>query len=104
MSLQQCQSVCVPVREHISGTAYASDIHQFMLPMAVARSILFSRRCDASCTSGVMDDVIFADNEPWRHVDIVARVAQLWRYAQANAPAASQWLCYGVLDDGGHRD
>ena len=52
----------------------------------------------------VMDDVIFADNEPWRHVDIVARVAQLWRCAQANAPAASQWLCCGVLDDGGHRD
>jgi len=56
------------------------------------------------CTSGFMDDVIFAHNGLCGGMSISLRgVTSLRRRAQADAPASSYSL-HGVLDDGGHRD
>ena len=74
-----CLSVCVFVCPRSYLRKYTSDIHQFlyMLPVAVARS--FSGRVvNMSCTSGFMDDVIFA-HKP-RLLDVAA---QLKRSAHA---------------------
>jgi len=43
------------------------------------------------CTSGYMDDVVFAHNVPYRSI-LPQRVASLRRRVQANTPAASYWL------------
>ena len=59
------------------------------------------------CTSGLIDDVISAQNGPHRILSILLqRVASLRRRARAaccSTPAASYWL-RRVLDDGGRRD
>jgi len=63
-----CLSVCLPVRvrEHISGTTFP-NIHQIVVGVNYGcGSILFWRRCDTSCTSGFMDDIIDTRQSLWR--------------------------------------
>jgi len=70
--------------------------------MAVVRS--FSGDILRMCSSGFMDDVIFARYGPYGGVSIpLQRVTPLRRRAQANVPAAS-CLFRRVRDDGGLRD
>ena len=57
-------SVCLSVREHISGTTrpiFAKFVH-CTLPVSAARTDFLWQRCDTLCTSGFMDDVIFVHN------------------------------------------
>ena len=63
-----CPSVCLSVREHISGIAGPT---KFCVQIQCSRgSILLWRRCATLCTSGFMDDVMFGRNgrdaETWR--------------------------------------
>ena len=44
--------------------------HQFLYITNGRKSVLLCRRCDALCTSGFVDGVVFAQNA--RHVDTVA--------------------------------
>ena len=68
-----CLSVCVCLSTNISSD-YTSDFHNFlcMLPMAVARSSSGGELIDILCTSGFMDDVIFA-HKP-RLLDVAAQL------------------------------
>jgi len=90
-------SVSVSVREHISGTVYAPIFTKFSRPthsyLWLWLGPLLARRCDMLCTSGFMDDVMFAHNGQYMElVDIpLQRVTSLRRRAPANAPAASYW-------------
>ena len=59
------RSVCLSVRENISGTA-GPIFTKFSAQIACGRgSVLLWRRCDALCTSGFMDDVAFGRNGPY---------------------------------------
>jgi len=53
--------VCLSVCEHISGTT-CPIFTNFMHVAYVRGSVLLWRRCDTLCTSGFIDDVIFAHN------------------------------------------
>jgi len=54
-------SVCLSVRDHVFGTARPIFTKFLcMLPIAVHGSVLLWRRSDTLCTSGFMDDVMFA--------------------------------------------
>ena len=54
-------SVCLSVREHISGTAGLIST-KFVAQIPCGRgSVLFWQRCDTLRTSGFMDDVMFGD-------------------------------------------
>jgi len=95
MSMSVCLSVC----EHISGTARpifanfcACCLWPWLgLPLAALRYTV--------CTSGFVDDVMFARNGPHGGMPIsLQRVTLLRRRAQANAPASSYWL-RRVLDE-----
>jgi len=69
--LSVCVSVCVFVRDHIFGTTRPIFTNFLcMLPVAVARSS--SGRSNTLCTSGFMDDVIFAHMP--RLLDIAAQL------------------------------
>jgi len=60
-----CLYLCLPVREHISGTA-GPIIRKFFMQIPCDRgSILLWRRCDMLCTSGFMDDLTFGRNGPY---------------------------------------
>jgi len=55
--------------------------------------VFLRRRYDTLCTSGFMDDVIFAHNILCVSAPMpLLRVTSLRRRAPANAPAASCWL------------
>jgi len=55
-----CVCVCVCVREHISGTT-RPIFTKFLIHITYGRgSVLLCRLCDTLCTSGFMDDVMFA--------------------------------------------
>jgi len=72
-----CLSLCVcfSVRHHISGTL--SDLQQIFMRVTYGRgSVLLWRPSDMLCTSGFMDDFIFA-HEP----RLLAIAAQLKRSA-----------------------
>jgi len=57
-------SVCLSVREHISGTAPPIFPRLFM-PVAHGRGwVILRRRCDRLCTSGFMDDIMFVHDGP----------------------------------------
>ena len=63
-----CLCVCLPVRvrELISETT-CPNIHQIVVGVNYGcGSILFWRRCDTSCTSGFMDDIIDTRQSLWR--------------------------------------
>ena len=58
-------SVCMPVRQLISGTT-RPIVTKFVMQIPCGRgSILLWRRCDTLCTSGFMDDVTFGRNGPY---------------------------------------
>ena len=57
-------SVCLSVREHISG-ADGPIFTKFCVPIPCGHgSVLLGRRCDTLCTSGLMDDVTFGRSGP----------------------------------------
>jgi len=66
MTVSVCLSVCVFVCVRAYLRNYTSDLRQSlcMLPVAVARSSIW-RRCDTTCTSGFMYDIIFAPSETY---------------------------------------
>ena len=55
-----CLSVCLSVRDHISGTTRPIFTKYFVLVTYGRGSVLLWRRNDTLCTSGFMDDVMFA--------------------------------------------
>ena len=70
--------LCVFVRDHISGITRAIVTKIFVHVTYGRGSVLLWRRSDMSCTSGFMDDVMFA-HKP-RLLDVAA---QLKRSAHA---------------------
>jgi len=45
---------------------YVSDVYQIFVHVTYVRSsVLLYRRCDMLCTSGFMDEVVFAHNGPY---------------------------------------
>ena len=78
MSVCVCVCVRLSVRDHIFGTTHPI-FSKFLTRVTYGRgSILLWRRSDMSCTSGFIDDVIFA-HKP-RLLDVAA---QLKRSAHA---------------------
>ena len=67
-------SVCLSVREHISGTAESIFTKIFMLIPRGRGSVLLRRRCATLFIFGFMDDVTFDRN---------GRDAKRWRAATA---------------------
>jgi len=69
------------------------SLHEIFVHVTHARgSVLLCRRCSTLCTSGFIDDVIFA-RAIWTGIPIPSqRVTSLRRRAQANTPAAAHWL------------
>jgi len=61
MSVSVC--LCLSLREHISETARLVFNIFFVHVTRGRGSVLLWRRCDILCTSGFMDDVIFAHSE-----------------------------------------
>jgi len=78
--------LCVFVRDHISGTTRAIFTKIFVHVTYGRGSVLLWRRSDMSCTSGFIDDVMFA-HKP-RLLDVVA---QLKRSAHAALGLAINW-------------
>jgi len=63
---------CVSVRDHYLRHC-TSDLHQMFVHVTYGRgSVLLRRRSDTLCTSGFMDDVIFA-HKP-RLLDVAAQL------------------------------
>ena len=76
MSVSVCECVCLSA---IISSQLTSDLHQIYVHVTYGRgSVLLWRRSDTLCTSGFMDDVIFA-HKP-RLLDVAA---QLKRSAHA---------------------
>jgi len=65
-------SVCLfSIREHIYLQNYNSDLQKIFVRITYGRgSVLLCRRGDTLCTSGFMDDVIFAHNGPYTGVPV----------------------------------
>jgi len=61
MSVFVC--LCLSLREHISETTRLVFNIFFVHVTRGRGSVLLWRRCDILCTSGFMDDVIFAHSE-----------------------------------------
>ena len=83
-----CLSVCLSTIIGLSSELHVRSSPKFLcvLSVTVARSSLLWRRSDTLCTSGFMDDVIFA-HKP-RLLDITA--AQLKRSAHAGLGLATK--------------
>jgi len=60
-----CLSVCLSVREHISGTAVPIFTNYFVQIPCGHGSVFLWRLCDTLCTSGFIDDVKFGRNGPY---------------------------------------
>jgi len=61
MSVSVCLSVCVFACPRSYFWNYTFDLHQIFVHVTYGRgSVLLWRRSDTLCTSGFMDDVIFA--------------------------------------------
>jgi len=74
-----CVSLCVFVCQQSYLRNYKSDVHEFFVYVTYGRgSVRLWRRSDTLCTSGFMDDVIFA-HKP-KLLDVAA---QLKRSAHA---------------------
>ena len=66
-------SVCLSVREHISGTA-GPIVTKFWVQIPCGRgSVLLWRRCDTLCASGFLDGVTFGRIGPYCDVAISGR-------------------------------
>ena len=94
-----CLLVCVSVREHISRTA--PDLHQFFCAcyVFVRGPVLICRRCDTSCTSGLINDVTFLHGimsiplQRRRHCSAVHRLTPLLhRTGYVVSPCPSPFL------------
>ena len=70
--LSGCVCVCLPVHDHILGTIRLIFAKFLMLANYDRGSFLLWRRIDTLCTSGFMDDVIFA-HKP-RLLDVAAQL------------------------------
>ena len=71
MSVSVCVCVCLSVRDHIFGTRRL--IFKFFVHVTYGRgSVLIWRHSDMLCTSGFMDDIIFA-HKP-RLLDVAAQL------------------------------
>ena len=83
MSVSVSVCLCVSPRAYLQN--YTSDLYQLLCILHYDRgSVLPWRCCDMSCTSGLVDDVIFAHNETyrhrcsdWRHCAVVRRITPL---------------------------
>ena len=64
--------MCLSVRDHISGTTRPIFTKYFVLVTYGRGSVLMWRRNDTLCTSGFMDDVMFA-HKP-RLIDVAAQL------------------------------
>ena len=57
-------------------------------------SVLLQWHCDVLCSSSLLDGAIFAHNEQYGGMSIpLQRVVSLRHRMEANAAAASHWLC-----------
>jgi len=77
--LSVCVSVCLSVREHISGTAIPICTKFFVQIHCNCGSVLLWRRCsvtDTLCTSCFMNDVTFDRSGPY--ADVCLPLATLW--------------------------
>ena len=98
-----CVSVCLSVREHISGTTGPIFI-KFVLVTHGRCSVLLWRHCDTLCTWDFMVDVIFAHNGSLGSMSIpFQRVTSLRRRARADVPPGCVRWFYRVLGDGWRR-
>jgi len=70
--LSGCVCVCLPVHDHIFGTIRLIFAKFLMHANCDRGSFLLWRRIDTLCTSGFMDDVIFA-HKP-RLLDVAAQL------------------------------
>jgi len=94
-------SLCLCVREHISGTTRPIFANFFVLVTYGRDSVFLWRRCDTLCTSGLwMTSYLHIMG----HIMSIPlqRVTSLRRRAQASGSAASYWL-RSDLDNGGRR-
>ena len=73
-----CLCACLSVRDHMSGTTRSISTNFFVHVTYGRGSVLVWRRSDMLCTSGFMDDVMFAHK--LRLLDVAA---QLKRSAHA---------------------
>ena len=82
MSVSVCLSLCVSLCVFVCPRSYlrnyTSDLHQFFLHVAIHGSVLLRRLSDTLCTTGYVDDVVFAYKP--RLLDVAA---QLKRSAHA---------------------
>ena len=78
LSVCLCVCVCLSVRDHIYGTTRPIFTNFFVRVTCGCCSVLLWRRSDTLCTSGFMDDVIFAQKP--RLLDVAG---QLKRSAHA---------------------
>jgi len=85
--LSVCLCVCLSVHDHIFGTARPIFTEIFVHATYGCGSVLFWRRADRLCTSGFMDDVIFAHKPRW--LDVAAQLKR--SAASAHAP-----LCLSI--------
>jgi len=84
-----CLSVCL--RAYLGN--YTSDLRQIFTHVTYVRSsVLLWRRCDMSCTSGSMDDVIFAHNEPIMSARRLSP-ARRWSVAEAASRKPVTYWC-----------
>ena len=74
VSVRLCVSVCLSVRDHISGTTRPIFTKSFVSVTYGRGSVLLWRRNDKFCISGFMDDVMLAHT--LRLVDVAARLRQ----------------------------
>jgi len=72
MSVSVCVCVCVFVLDHIFGTTRPIFTKFFVHVACGCGSVLLRRHSDMLCTSGFMDDVIFA-HKP-RLLDVAAQL------------------------------
>jgi len=71
--------LCVCLRSYLRNDT--SDLHQIFVHVTYVRgSVLLWRRGDKLCTSGFMDDVIFAHNR--RLLDVAAQLGLAIKRAQ----------------------
>jgi len=95
-----CVSIC-------PRTYLRSNLHQIFMHVTYmyGRGLAIPwRHIVTLCTSGFVDEVIFAHNGSWRPIDKVACCHE-WRHCvvvRNNARAAMYWLRH-VLNDGGRR-
>jgi len=90
-----CVCVFVCPRSYLRN--YTSDLRQFFMLVTYGRGSVFGRRCDTLCTSGFMDDVIFA-HKP-RLLDVAAQLnrnAHEWVWLYAVRGSAASGLLLGL--------